>query len=938
MKIKFTLTTLAILLCIFVQNSFAQLTANAGADQTICAGMSANLGGSPTASGGTPSYTYSWSSSPAGYSSLSANPSAIPSVTTTYFVTVTDAASNTATDQVVITVNPIPTIAITGQTNICAGQCVTITASGGTTYTWCCGIVPNPSVTVCPTTTTTYTVTASNGGCTSSANVTVVVDPQLLLNVTTTDETCQLNDGSATANITGGFPPYYYQWNIFPSPSSQTIANLAPGAYNVTVTDANGCYASWGGTVLPYVFNPQILASPDTVCSGASSILTAQGGIQYQWSNGATTSSVTVNPATTTSYTVTISDGCSSLSSVSITVVVNGTATAEAGNDVVICPGGSVMLQASGGVSYSWSPSTNISAINISNPVVNPSVTTMYYVIATSSCGTAIDSVLVNVTISGSLIANAGIDYNINPGSCVWLGSNPGASGGTPPYNFSWSNGMTGNYINICPATAILYTLTVTDAGGCLATDENSIAIIGSSNWKISGTVFLDSNGDGIQNNGEEPYDGVVVQKNPYLNYSYVSPGSTDGKYNFYLATTGTYNISIPSTSPYYTISPSSYTVNISTSGQNDTLNNFAFHPMPNVRELQIDNYVWNSPRPGFDNNVTLVYKNNGTIPMSGSVILKHDPLCNYVSSYPSPSSISGDSIIWTFSNLLIGESRNIVVQQLVSALTPLGTSINLFSQILPIANDTFPANNYDSLHLIVVGSYDPNDKSVIPDRPLVPTEIANADPLTYVIRFQNTGTYYAEKVFVRDTLSPELDISSFEMIGASHKYSMNYYDPGILEWMFDSIMLPDSATNEAGSHGFISYRIRPKTTLTEQDTIKNTAYIYFDFNTPVITNTTSSFLDANTGIETGEISQVSGKIKTYPNPFKNTVTLELPANIEYPCKVYVFNELSEQVFTKEITSSISTINSGSWSHGFCYFRIIDKQGNPVGTGKLIKQ
>lgn len=934
MKKIFTLSAIAILICMLVQDSFAQiLTADAGTDQVICSGFSVPIGGSPTATGGTAPYTYNWAPAGGLNSPTIPNPTASPFITTVYTTTVTDALSNTATDQVVISVNPPPFANASNDQAICFGSCATITATGGTTYTWCCGIGPSPSVIVCPATTTTYFVTVSDpNGCTASDNVTITV--LQIPNVTalaTPSSICSGDNSILTAS--GGVS---YLWSTGTTTASTNVTPVTTTTYTVTITSASGCTAMASATVtVTGLINPSVSASPDSVCSGASSILTAQGGVQYQWSNGATTSSVTVNPSITTSYTVTVSNGCGNSATETVTVVVQSNPTAEAGSAVSICSGGSAQLQASGGVSYAWSPATNINATNISNPVVNPPVTTLYYVTTTSSCGSAVDSVLVSVSASGTLVANAGIDYSIYPGSCVWLGSNPGASGGTPPYSFVWSNAAAGQYVQVCPGTTSVYTVTVSDAGGCMATDKDSVYVYPSLN-RISGIVFQDDNGDGIQNNGELPYGGVLVHKNPVNNYTYVSPNSMSGEYTFYTYP-GNYTVSLSSVSPYFIITPSSYIVNIA-AGQNDTLNNFAMRPMPNVKDLVIDNYLNGAARPGFNYSVSLVYKNNGTIPMNGTVGFKHDPLCSFVSSIPANTGISGDTILWTFTNLLVGESRNISVQQSVPAGTPLGTHIYMYSKILPVVGDTCPANNYDSLTVHVVGSYDPNDKSVSPDRPLLPAEIANADPLTYVIRFQNTGTYYAEKVFVRDTLSPDLDISNFEMIGASHKYSLNYFDPGILEWMFDSIMLPDSATNQAGSNGFISYRIRPKTSLTEIDTIKNTAYIYFDFNAPVITNTTSSFLDATIGIETEEISQVSDKIKSYPNPFRNTVTLELPADIEFPCSVCVFNELSEQVFTKEITSSISTINSGNWSKGFYYFKIVDKQGKPSGTGKLIKQ
>ncbi|MFH0867406.1 MAG: SdrD B-like domain-containing protein, partial [Bacteroidota bacterium] len=608
MKKIFTLISVLMLLCSLNNISQAQtLVADAGTDQIICSGQSVQIGGSPTATGGTPSYTYAWSSSPAGFSSTLANPVVSPVVTTIFTVTITDALSNTATDQVLVTVNPPPVADAGSSQSICFGGCATITASGGTSYQWSTGGA-SPSIIVCPAITTTYTVTVANGGCSASDNVviTVLQNPNATINATPSS-ICPGDNSVITAG--GGVS---YLWSTGATTSSIIVNPVATTSYNVTVTSASGCTATESTTVtVTGLGNPSVSASPDSVCSGASSILTALGGVNYQWSTGASVNSITVNPITTTIYYVTISDGCGNSFTETVTVVVQSNPTAEAGPDVSICPGGNVMLQASGGVSYAWSPATGLSATNISNPSASPSETTVYYVTATSSCGAAADSVMVTVTASGTLIANAGIDYNINPGSCVWLGSNPGATGGTPPYSFVWSDLQTGQYIQVCPTSTLIYTVTVSDAGGCVATDQDLVNVYSISN-RISGVVFLDENANGIQDNGEPPYGGVVVKKVPSGNYAYVPSGTTDGIYNFYITITsaGDYTISIPSTSPFYTVTPSSYNVNISTSGQNDTLNNFAFCPMPNVKELEINNFVWGMPpRPGFTYGIRLDYK-----------------------------------------------------------------------------------------------------------------------------------------------------------------------------------------------------------------------------------------------------------------------------------------------------------------------------------------
>ncbi|MDD5570491.1 MAG: hypothetical protein PHD97_04955, partial [Bacteroidales bacterium] len=153
-----------------------QLKAEAGDNKSICIGSNTTIGGSPTASGGSGSgYTYTWSPS-AGIDTISkANPTANPTATTTYTVIVTDGASTTHSDNVVVTVNSLPNVTAAGAT-ICNGSTATITASGANTYTWS-NAETGSSVSVNPTITTTYTVTGTDGnGCMNTADTVVTVN------------------------------------------------------------------------------------------------------------------------------------------------------------------------------------------------------------------------------------------------------------------------------------------------------------------------------------------------------------------------------------------------------------------------------------------------------------------------------------------------------------------------------------------------------------------------------------------------------------------------------------------------------------------------------------------------------------------------------------------------------------------------------------------
>jgi hypothetical protein len=163
-----------------------------------------------------------------------------------------------------------------------------------------------------------------------------------------------------------------------------------------------------------------------------------------------------------------------------------------------------------------------------------------------------------------------------------------------------------------------------------------------------------------------------------------------------------------------------------------------------------------------------------------------------------------------------------------------------------------FPHDDLDPINDIycgvVTGSYDPNDKTGFPLGVGNDHLIAANGKMDYVIRFQNTGTDTAFTVIIRDTLDLDLDIFSVQSGVASHAYSFQMYGPRVLEWTFNNILLPDSNVNEPASNGFVTFTVNQVPNLLDGSEINNTANIYFDFNPPIITNTTSHIIGSEIG------------------------------------------------------------------------------------------
>lgn len=210
-----------------------------------------------------------------------------------------------------------------------------------------------------------------------------------------------------------------------------------------------------------------------------------------------------------------------------------------------------------------------------------------------------------------------------------------------------------------------------------------------------------------------------------------------------------------------------------------------------------------------------------------------------FLTATPSPSHFSGDTIFWEIQDLLRFENRPIEVSVLLDASVWIGEKLNLAARVSPtLATDLDGSNNFVERQEPVVGSFDPNDKACEPER-LTEKSVLSGQRLTYTIRFQNTGNFPAAFVRILDSLDlAALDISSLQILDASHPVEWSLRGQNVLEFFFDNIQLPDSSRDEAGSHGFVRFSILPKNSLKLGDIAQNRAFIYFDFNAAVVTNT----------------------------------------------------------------------------------------------------
>jgi len=434
---------------------------NAGADLSICIGKSTTLGGSPTAP--SPNTTYQWFPSTGLNNATLANPIASPISTTTYVVTT---ASDTCSglDTVIVFVNALPVINAGADVSVCVGNVATLTASGGTSYSWNTSATTT-SISVSPTSFSSYTVIGTDAnGCSKSDSASVFVNALPVVSAGADASICFGSTTTLTAS--GGIN---YLWNTNATTTSISVSPTSFSSYTVIGTNANGCKNSDSASVFVNLL-PVVSAGNDvSICIGNSTTLTGSGAIIYSWSTGATTTSITVAASATATYTVigTDANGCSKSDSASI--VVNALPSVNAGANVSICLGGMTTLTASGGINYSWSTSATTTSISVS-----PTSSSTYTVIGTdgNTCSN-IDTVNVNVMSLPSVATSN--DTAICIGDSAFLSASGGVS-----YIWSPSSSLSNTTISnpiASPTLTSSYTVIATNADGCTKSDTVKVLV-----------------------------------------------------------------------------------------------------------------------------------------------------------------------------------------------------------------------------------------------------------------------------------------------------------------------------------------------------------------------------------------------------------------------------------------------------------------------------
>lgn len=440
---------------------------------------------------------------------------------------------------------------------------------------------------------------------------------------------------------------------------------------------------------------------------------------------------------------------------------------------------------------------------------------------------------------------------------------------------------------------------------GTIRVDDEIVVGSGIANPdSITGRVYIDHNSSGIFDSGDQAVSNVLVEMTPGNTFSSTSG---NGKYDLFTID-GIWNISIPNPPPFTTVSPATIVVN--TNNITSSINNdFILDLIPNINELEVYLNQTGTPIPGLYYPLYITYKNTGTTIQSNiDVTVTLDSLLQFIYSTPLPTSVNGNILTYTIPLLPVFTIDDIDIVTSVDTTATAGLPVYCSAEITTLANEVNTANNFDSIDDLVATSFDPNFKEVTPPGDLDVTFINAQDWLTYRIHFQNLGTAPATIIRISDILDYDLEISSLEFVTSSFPCTMTLVHPNQLEFSFFGINLPAASVNEPMSHGFVEYRIRPKSFLMPGTYITNNAGIYFDFNAPVYTNMVFNKVVNTVGVE--ENADHPFQVSVYPNPAATYFILEVISteSAKTPIKIYNLLGILIKNYELELTQGINRL------------------------------
>jgi uncharacterized repeat protein (TIGR01451 family) len=443
--------------------------------------------------------------------------------------------------------------------------------------------------------------------------------------------------------------------------------------------------------------------------------------------------------------------------------------------------------------------------------------------------------------------------------------------------------------------------------------------------WNISGTCFQDLDTDCMPDSNETLLKNIKIDLFSSGTYIQSNLTNTFGSYSFENGY-GTFDYSVDTTElPFNVICPLSFSYNSILSPIDSVVydKNFSIECKP---DFDLIAYSIAVTGPLFPNSTSTFHVSAGDYSshfgltcannISGTVEIQMSGPVSYLG--PTNNSltpvINGNTLVYTITDFgIVNFNTDFNFLATTDSTAQSGDSICINVSIQPTTGDRNPGNNELRMCFVVTNSYDPNEKEVSPLGDILPSQ----EWLTYTLHFQNTGTASARNIYLIDTLSANLNTSSFTFLNSSHEVFTQLFG-NVLRFNFPNINLPDSSSDSQNSHGYTQYKIKPLGGLSIGSSIRNSADIFFDFNSPIKTNTV-----VNTISNTISIHKISTnyQLSVIPNPVNDIVRIKFFLGKASDVKIVLINSLGQQVKLvsqhqylegeTEITFSTSDLSEG---------------------------
>lgn len=315
----------------------------------------------------------------------------------------------------------------------------------------------------------------------------------------------------------------------------------------------------------------------------------------------------------------------------------------------------------------------------------------------------------------------------------------------------------------------------------------------------------------------------------------------------------------------------------------------FPLQNLKTIKNLAIKGYAGSQARlmDTINLNVDIFNKDCINTPSNSDLYVDLAPNTTFLSASIAPASYSSNRLTFNLTNLSPTDGNFITIKVVYPlGKFKIGNLVKHFVTIKPDFTEEV-SDNVDSIVQKIVYSYDPNSKNCIPQGEIS----GDVRVIRYFIEFQNEGNSEARRVTVVDTLNTDFPVYEFQMVAASHPYTVSLRN-NVITWVFDNINLPPKAISEKASQGFIIFEAHLNSSISVGDSVTNKAFIFFDYNEPIVTNNASIIRIEDAPV----IPEVPDKmsLKVYPNPSNSTITIENQSvsaqNVE------VFNMIGQKI------------------------------------------